>query len=285
MQPRILTLVTLSLTLNACVDEGVIGKEASGVGGRSNITTSAGGSTSATIGGGTSTGGNNSARATNESSTPPLFAATVSSCGITTIAAPTSQTMVLPSDLTAAEPQAEWQPLSSACADGGWDLSRCAGSEVLVTSATTDLTQTIYALPVSVNVMTQGDQVCCVTRTIAAPGGPMATACGPMSLANRAMTDCAIPKVAQLSVLDLDVPAELTGPNWAIKSEACTAGGWDLSLCAGGTATFTSFDTGTNSTALNPLTAWVVTAGGTVCCIYESEANSNPGIASISCSK
>jgi hypothetical protein len=277
MQLRIFTLVTLALTLNACIDEGVIGNQTSSVGGRGNTTTSTGGSTS------TATGGTNNAGTAGQSPAPTLFTATLSSCGIKTIEAPTTQTLTVPKSPTTADPQAMWQPLLTACTDGGWDLARCAGSDILVTSATTDQTQTGNALPVTVNVMTKGSEVCCVTRTIAAPGGPMAAKCGPSTIANTALTACAIPTVAQSGVIELDIPADLTGPNWAVKSQTCTEGGWNLSLCAGSTATFSSFSTGTVSAAGNPLTTWVVVQGGIVCCLYASEANSNPGISPISC--
>ncbi len=289
MQLRIFTLVSLSLVLNACLDEGTIGKEASGVGGRTNVTPASGGSSSPATGGTTSTGGANTAGASGDSSIHPLFAATLSSCGIEIISTPTTQADILPLDLLLAEPRAKWQALLDNCVAGGWDLTPCAGREVVVTSAETDQTQpgsTLgTALPVSVNVITEGDRVCCVTRTYAAPGGVLPAMCAPMTTAAKAMADCAIPEVAHLGVLEMDIPIELAGPNWSLKSEVCTAGGWNLAQCAGGPATFSSFDTGTRGSSGSPLTAWVVTKGSSVCCIYESEANSNPGLSSVACAK
>jgi hypothetical protein len=293
MRLNLLPWLLTSALLFACVDDGVIGNQTTEIGGNhgSSTTTAGqssvatGGSTSTTTGGHTSTatGGSNQAGATATTPEQLLFDATTARCGITTTSAPASNTLPVPLDPYNAQPAAMWQPLVDACRNGGWDLTRCSGSDLLVMSATTNQTETMPALDISVNIFMRGTEVCCVTRTANAPGVPMATPCPESNMASQALSTCGIAATTPASEIQLEIPASLTGPNWAIKAEACTDGKWDLAACAGSTATFTSFDLGKTGASGNALTAWVVTQNDRVCCIYESEDYVTPGILPVSC--
>ena len=111
---------------------------------------------------------------------------------------------------------------------------------------------------------------------VATGGAPMGGTSSVSNLATATLAQCNIPSLGVPSEQLIDIPSELTGPNWSIKASNCEQGGWDLSQCAGHTATFTSVNTGT-TTGSGTLTAWVVTLGSTVCCVYESD-ESDPGI-------
>ena len=111
----------------------------------------------------------------------------------------------------------------------------------------------------------------------AGAGGTISTS----SLASRTLAQCNIPVVGSANEQLIPIPSDLTGPNWGVKADNCQQGGWNLAQCAGQTATFTSFDTGLTN-QWGSITAWVVTLGDTVCCVYESE-NSNPGILAAPC--
>jgi hypothetical protein len=298
MRLNLLTLVILSAVLGACVDEGVIGNQTdhqtAQVGGGSSSTNTAnagqspvatGGNISTANGGRAATGGRSQAGSTATSPEGLAFDATTTRCGITTTSAATSKVFAIPADPFNAEPAAMWQPLVTACRDGGWDLARCAAEDVIIMSAVTnEKSGTILDLPVSVNVYLRGADVCCVTRTTDANGTPAATPCPQTNAAAKALNACGI-AAPQSNSLELDVPSSLTGPNWSIKAEACTTGGWDLAACAGDKATFTSFDLGNTGTEGRALTAWVVTKNDRVCCIYESEEEVAPGIVPVSCPK
>ena len=100
-------------------------------------------------------------------------------------------------------------------------------------------------------------------------------------VATSALTQCGISIVGSPSVGTVDLPSSLTGPDYGVKASACQQSGWDLSQCAGQSATFTSYDTGTTD-QWGSITAWVVSIGSKVCCVYESD-DSNPGILAAPC--
>jgi hypothetical protein len=280
MNPRILSFFSLAIAVNACVDQGVIGEGTAGAAG-----THSGGSSTVNDTGGSSalvtTGGTSSAGSGGQSNVLDLASATLTRCGMVSASDPVIGSLSIPSDVQTAEPQALWADMFDACTEGGWDLLQCAGEDVTVVSSVID---TNVAYQESLNTLVKGDKVCCAYVTANAPGGHIPARCGPKTVATAVVNDCAIPNDGTFTVQQIDLPTSLTGPNWGIKSSACAEGGWDLSLCAGSTATFSAFNMGNGSDPNGPTTAWVVTRDSTVCCLYES-GNGNPGIYSVACSR
>lgn len=308
MHLKFFPLIGIAFVLNACVDEGVIGDKATGgststtdMGGNSSTTLTLAGGNAGTANGGTSnaavttsggtttaggSAGASSGGAGGQSPEEVMLAATMTGCGINPNGATSNVAMSIPSDPATATPAALWGAMLDACSAGGWDLMSCAGTDVIASSVTTDQAVATSANPTlreSFVVLTQGNKVCCAYEAFNQPGGFTPAVCGPKSLARQTMTRCTIPVAGEAVIQNLDVPTDLTGPNWGQKATACQQGGWDLSLCAGATATFTTFPTGTSSSGGNPRAAWVVTTGSQVCCVYETD-QTNGGVYSKACS-
>ncbi|HEY5956304.1 MAG TPA: hypothetical protein VIV60_07120, partial [Polyangiaceae bacterium] len=125
-----------------------------------------------------------------------------------------------------------------------------------------------------------GDRVCCIDGGTDQPGAIIAQRCDAKSLSQRTLDACRIAHSDVLASVNIDVPTALTGPNWAIKAEQCSAGGWDLSQCAGTAAMFTSFAIGASS--MDQI--WVVSKNDQVCCVYGA-TDTNPGIVAATCMK
>jgi len=89
------------------------------------------------------------------------------------------------------------------------------------------------------------------------------------------LSACSIPTTGSPSVQTIDVPTALTGDNWGAKQQICEQGGWDLTPCAGQSATFTTFASSKTGSSGNPMTIWVASLGKTVCCVYAEETNTN----------
>ena len=95
------------------------------------------------------------------------------------------------------------------------------------------------------------------------------------NLVTQTLSACGIPTTGSPSVTTLDVPSSLTGLYWDELGPICQQGGWDLTLCAGQSATFTSLASSTTSSSGNPITINVASVGNTVCCIYAAEVGVN----------
>ncbi len=105
-----------------------------------------------------------------------------------------------------------------------------------------------------------------------APGGGTTAV---SSLAAQTLGSCGVSTTGSPSVQTIDVPSALTGANWSAKALICQQGGWDLTQCAGKSATFTTFDSSTTSSSGKPMTIWVASIENTVCCLYAEETSSN----------
>jgi len=79
---------------------------------------------------------------------------------------------------------------------------------------------------------------------------------------------------------EIQLPNELSGPNFGLKKTICEKGGYDLTTCAGKKALFTSFPIKEKwdskkpliwgFTYKEPLNVWVVTCEEKIVCVYKA---------------
>jgi hypothetical protein len=117
--------------------------------------------------------------------------------------------------------------------------------------------------------------VACTDKSLIGTTEAGATASVP-SIVTQTLNSCGVATTGSPSVQTIDVPNALTGDNWGDKAQSCQQGGWDLTLCAGKPATFTTFGSGKTDSAGQPMTIYVASVANAVCCIY-GETNANGG--------
>jgi hypothetical protein len=207
-------------------------------------------------------------------------------CAISTTGDPQTDAMDVPLSLTG--PQ--WGLLDIVCHDGGFDLSLCAGRTVELTSILTNQIPpgSSTDTPYTARVLALGDQLCCVYKSYDATPGLDAATCGPAYPALAAMSRCSIFPHSlddQQTVEEVTVPSSLPqDPLWDARDALCAGGGYDLSRCAGNQATLvTVLESTTLAGNPEPIKAWILTLGDTVCCIWETDGASAPNLRARSC--
>lgn len=206
------------------------------------------------------------------------------SCGIRVTGSPSVEDETLPADLSS---RAVFASMDYACRDGGWDLQRCAGGPISLTTWATEKTGDVgRVMAVSVR---QGEALCCVYQYQELPqsgyGGStmIAAPCGPAYRAVSAMKECSIianPTRRRPSVEEVTLPLSLAGDAlWGPRGAICDQGGYDLSGCLGKKATLTTV-LESHGLAANPapFSAWILTEGDTVCCIWETDGADAPSL-------
>jgi hypothetical protein len=81
--------------------------------------------------------------------------------------------------------------------------------------------------------------------------------------------------------IEIQLPTELTGPNWGFKKIICEEAGYDLSAYAGRKVLFTYFPINEKWNLKEPLNVWVISNGEKIICVYKTvreDSNLAPGI-------
>jgi len=84
--------------------------------------------------------------------------------------------------------------------------------------------------------------------------------------------------------IEIQVPNELSGPNWGLKKIICEEGGYNLSSCAGKKVLFTYFPINERWNLIEPLNVLVVSDGDKIICVYKAvreDSSVAPGVFSV----
>jgi hypothetical protein len=204
-----------------------------------------------------------------------LAAVELERCGIEPASGARTDPFELPHELKTLP----YSHMEEACASGGFDLARCAGNTVEITYVDIDVVGGAPGLHYRAHVVTLDDSVCC-TYVSAGPvtgGGLGPINCGPAYPARAAMERCYIgrhPREPKQMLEEVSVPAQLSeDPLWSARAKVCRKGDYDLTKCAGKQATLVSVVENAGFDGDGWLSAWVLTHGDDVCCIWETDSN------------
>lgn len=69
---------------------------------------------------------------------------------------------------------------------------------------------------------------------------------------------------------EMQLPSDLSGPNWGLKAIVCQEGGYDIPAYAGKAVLLTSYPINQVYDGKEPLQVWVITSGNKIVCVYRS---------------
>jgi hypothetical protein len=228
----------------------------------------------------------------------------LASIGLTTTGIVQDTEVTLPAALT----DANWSLKSSACQQGGYDITPLAGQTLCllgegIVQRCTDYGDTAWVLMSGgtvrciyetskvglPGVYPVGSSNCCTDGCQSPDGGPApAVDAGPdiavapgcdLRLASQAIAALGLKTVGDAQTLNVTLPTTLsTDANWGLKATICQQGGFNITALAGQTVCLVGQSI-PQACAASPDNVWVVMSNGQVKCIYESSRTAGaPGL-------